>query len=208
MLEKHCGSVLGMQACIDEAGRGSWAGRVYTAAVIWNPLFDGEYDHLIKDSKKLSPAKREMLYDYIKENAIDYSITYKDPDYIDQVNILNATMHSMHTSLDALSVNFDSIIVDGDIFNEYQNIPHTCIIGGDNKYIGIACASILAKVEHDRHMRQIAKEFPRYGWENNMGYGSKQHADALKEHGVTKYHRKSYAPIKALLHAITSPSKT
>lgn len=198
MLEKYHNNPC-IQACLDEAGRGSWAGRVYTAAVIWNPSFEGEMDHLIKDSKKLSPKMREKLYDYIKENAVDYAITYKDPCEIDKVNILNATYNCMHDALDALSVDFDTILVDGNFFPEYKSIPHNCIVGGDNKYIGIACASILAKVEHDKHMRELALEFPDYDWDMNMGYGSKKHQDALQKHGVTRYHRKSYRPIKVLL---------
>lgn len=203
MLQKYCQFAeedAGMQACIDEAGRGSWAGRVYTAAVVWNPYLDDEMVRRIKDSKRLSPHVREMLYDYIIENAIDYSIKYKEPHEIDQVNILNATMESMNECINSLTVGIDSIIVDGDMFVPGKSVkqmpPYKCIIGGDNKYVGIAAASILAKVSHDRHMKEIALLHPEYGWEKNMGYGTPEHKEALQTHGITPYHRRSYKPCK------------
>lgn len=188
-----------MQACIDEAGRGSWAGRVYTAAVIWNYELDDNYTRMIKDSKKLSPTMRSILAEYIADNAIDYAISFMEPSEIDEMNILNATLACMHMSLDSLKVNFDSIIVDGNQFNKYKDIPHKCIVNGDNKYLGIACASILAKVEHDRHMRELDIEYPEYDWKKNMGYGSLSHKIALDKYGICKYHRLTYNPMKTMI---------
>lgn len=204
MLQKYCpfynaNEEWTIQACLDEVGRGSWAGRVYTAAVIWNPEFEHPLLEKIKDSKKLSPKTRETLYDFIIENAIDYSIQYKDAHEIDQENILKSTMKCMVSSLDALKVNFDNIIVDGNYFCGYKDVPHKCIVKGDNTYIGIACASILAKVAHDKHMKEISIEFPQYDWHNNMGYCSPKHIKALKEYGVTKYHRMSFQPMKNIV---------
>lgn len=202
MLSSYCsfnGEDQGMQACIDEVGRGSWAGRVYTAAVVWNSDIDDEFSRQIKDSKRLSPAKRELLADYIRDNALDFAVTYMDPSDIDRLNILQATMHSMHNALDALHVKIDSILVDGNQFKRYKEVPHRCVVKGDNKYIGIACASILAKVEHDAHMREIAVDFPEYVWEKNMGYGSPSHLAAIESMGVCKHHRLSFNPMKAIL---------
>ena len=208
MLEPYCsfnGESQGMQACIDEAGRGSWAGRVYTAAVIWNSDHDDDYVRLIKDSKKLSPAMRNMLAHYIMENAIDYSITFMEPADIDELNILNATFQSMHMALDSLTVGFDTVIVDGNRFPKYKDVPHKCIVGGDNKYVGIACASILAKVEHDQHMMEIATEYPQYEWDKNMGYGALAHLEALKTHGLCTHHRMSFNPMKTMLRGGSTP---
>lgn len=188
-----------IQVAIDEVGRGSWAGRVYTAAVIWNPtLCVDEYPLIanIKDSKKLSRSQREKLYDFITENCIDYAINYKEAHEIDEINVLQATMASMRDNLDSLRVKFDNIIVDGNYFCGYNDIPYKCIVKGDNKYIGIACASILAKVAHDRHMMEISQEYPLYDWQNNMGYCSATHIEALKIYGATKYHRMSFNPMK------------
>lgn len=194
------GESQGMQACLDEVGRGSWAGRVYTAAVIWNSELDDDFTRMIKDSKKLTPSTRSLLAEYISENAIDFSITFMEPSEIDELNILNATLTSMHNALDTLKVKFDNILVDGNQFKPYKDIPHQCIVGGDNKYIGIACASILAKVEHDRHMMEIDYDYPEYDWKNNMGYGSRSHQEALEKHGICEHHRLSYNPMKRMLY--------
>lgn len=210
MLDKYCsfnGEHQGVQVCIDEVGRGSWAGRVYVAAVIWNNEVEDDYSRMIKDSKKLSPKMRELLSSYIMDHAIDYSVTFLEPEEIDEMNILNATMAGMHQALDSLDVCFDTILVDGNQFKKYKDIPHKCIVGGDNKYIGIACASILAKVEHDRHMEELATMCPQYDWQNNMGYGSKSHSDALQKYGVSKYHRLTYNPMKSMLSSGSSPEE-
>jgi ribonuclease HII len=178
-----------LYASIDEAGRGSLVGCVVSACVIWQPT---EYDHLINDSKKITPKLRRELSDYIKANAIDYSITFIDQQKIDEINILNATLESMHRSLDKLNVNIDHILVDGNKFNPYKEIPHTCIIQGDAKYISIAAASILAKVARDEYMIKLANEYPEYGWSTNMGYGTHDHIESLKKLGPTPYHRKTF----------------
>jgi ribonuclease HII len=179
---------------LDEAGRGCLAGDVYCAAVIWNPLFTHPMADQIKDSKKLTPHQRDTLYEFITENAIDYAIAYVDVETIDSVNILQANMKAMHRALDSLSVNFEHILVDGNYFLPYKNIPHTCIVKGDDKYIPIAAASILAKVTRDRYMKDLAQQYPEYGWDTNFGYGTPEHIAAIKEHGITKHHRRSFAP--------------
>lgn len=176
-------------ASLDECGRGALVSSVVVACVVWK---EGEHDHLIKDSKKLSPVVREKLSDYIKDNAIDYSIVFVDHETIDSMNILRATMKGMHQCLDELNVDFDSILVDGNVFEEYKNKSHGCVIKGDDTYVSIAAASILAKVARDEHMKQLAFEYPGYGWETNMGYGTKQHIEAIKCRGVTPYHRKTF----------------
>ena len=189
-----------LEAGVDEVARGCLAGPVYTAAVIWPKELDHDIGNLIdRDSKKYSRRKRLILKDYIEENCIDYSITYETNETIDKLNILNATMKSMHHSLNKLNVNVDHILVDGTIFNDYYNnnnlIPHTCFVKGDSKYVPIACASILAKVYHDQYIEKLCDENPEYNiydWKNNMCYGTKNHLDAIKQHGITKYHRKTF----------------
>lgn len=176
-------------ASLDEVGRGSLAGPVVAACVVWK---SGEYDHLIRDSKKLSAKKRLELVDYIKYNAIDYSIAFIDAARIDEVNILNATYEAMHQCIDKLSMEVDHIIVDGNSFRPYQDVPHTCIIKGDAKEVSIGAASILAKVTRDEFMAEHATIFPEYGWDVNSGYGTKKHIIALQEHGPTIMHRKSF----------------
>lgn len=181
---------------IDESGRGCLAGPVFIAGVIWNPDIDPLN---IKDSKKLSKKKREELFEYIIENAIDWSIIHIDNNEIDNNNILNSTIKGMHKVIDSLNIDIDLILVDGDRFKVYKKngviIPHICIIGGDNKYISIASASILAKVSHDNYIENLIKNNPKleiYKWQKNMCYGTKDHINAIKEHGITKFHRKSF----------------
>lgn len=178
-----------LYASLDETGFGSLIGPVVVGCVVWQ---EGEYDHLINDSKKLSPVMRKKLSEYIKDNAIDYSITFIDQVKIDEINILNANMAAMHECLDKLSVDFNHILVDGNKFREYHEKPHTCIIKGDSKYVSIAAASIIAKVARDEYINTIAQEYPQYYWDQNMGYGTKQHIDAILENGATPYHRQSF----------------
>lgn len=182
---------------IDESGRGCLAGPVFIGGVIWNP----EIDPLnIKDSKKLSKKKREELFEYITENAIDWCVIQVDNDEIDNDNILNCTINGMHKVINSINVDIDRILVDGNRFKIYRKkngsiIPHICVIGGDNKYISIAAASILAKVSHDKYIENLVKEYPKlevYNWQKNMCYGTKDHINAIKEFGITKYHRKSF----------------
>jgi len=188
-----------LEVGLDEVARGCLAGPVFSAAVIWPKDLNCEYENQIKDSKKLSKKKREVLRDYIECNAIDFSVSYMDNKIIDKHNILNATHMSMHDSLNKLNVVPEFILVDGNSFKPYYHnnelIEHTCIVEGDNKYISIACASILAKVYHDEYIEGLLENdssLKKYGWETNMCYGTKIHLDAIKEHGLTVYHRKTF----------------
>lgn len=178
-----------LYASLDEVGRGSLAGSVVAACVIWKP---GPKDHLINDSKKLSKKVRQELAEYIMENAIDYSICFVDNEKIDRVNILNATMEAMHSCLDTLKVDFDEILVDGNYFRKYKDVKHTCVVEGDAKYVSIAAASILAKEARDEYMKDLALQYPQYKWEKNAGYGTREHTIALLEHGPSPYHRKTF----------------
>jgi ribonuclease HII len=174
---------------IDEAGRGCLAGPVVSAAVILPKDFDYT---IVKDSKKLSEKKRKEAYKIIVDNALSYSISFVEPETIDKINILQSTMLSMHNCLDNLNVDFNHILVDGNYFNQYKNIEHTCVVKGDNTYYSIAAASILAKVSRDEYMKQLHNEFPKYKWEGNKGYGSEEHINMIKEIGITEHHRKSF----------------
>lgn len=193
MLELYCKENC-IEVGVDEAGRGCYAGPVVAAAVIWPNEVVGPLDEFIKDSKKLTAAKRLQLSDYIKENAIDYSVTFIDNHVIDQKNILNATYEAMHKSLDKLIVPFDHIIVDGNRFKTYRNTDHTCVVKGDDKYISIAAASILAKESRDDYMKQLSKQekYKVYNWHKNFGYGTQEHRDAITIFGLTDMHRASF----------------
>jgi ribonuclease HII len=191
-----------LEVGIDEAGRGPLFGRVYIGAAI---LPKDGYDHsLMRDSKKLSERKRLIAYDYIRENAIDYATYYATEEIIDQDNILVATLNGMHQVLDKLLVTPEFILVDGSMFNKYykdgKNIPHVCIHGGDDLYTPISAASILAKVERDKYIKKICDENEElndfYGILQNKGYGTKQHLDGIKEHGISKWHRKTFGICK------------
>ena len=178
-----------IEAGVDEVGRGCFAGPVVTAAVI----LPKDFDHpLIKDSKKLSEKQRNEAVEIIKKNALAYSVAYGSVEDIDRFNILQATFKTMHKALDGLSVRPEHIIVDGDRFDGYNRIPHTCVVKGDANYYSIAAASILAKVERDNHMAELAKSFPVYKWESNKGYGTSDHREALLENGPTVHHRKTF----------------
>lgn len=191
-----------IEAGIDEVARGCLLGRVYTCAVIWNKENDDEFDHpVMKDSKQFKKEQREEMAEYIKNYALDYSIAYNDESKIDEINILNATLDSMHKSMDGLSIDVDNILVDGNRFRHYYDknnkyIPHICIEKGDTKYYPIAAASILAKVEHDKYITQLCEEYPeldeRYDLLSNMGYGTKTHLDGIKKYGISKFHRKTF----------------
>lgn len=193
---------------IDEVARGCLAGPVYTSAVVWPKEIDPtDQNIIVKDSKTLSKRKRLILKDYIEENAIDFSVTFEDNKTIDEINILNATFKSMHNSLDQLNMDVEHILVDGNRFKKYTNsknevIPHTCITSGDAKYVPIACASILAKVNHDLYIEKLCDENPElyvYDWKNNMCYGTQTHIEAIQKHGISKYHRKTFGICKNYL---------
>ena len=178
-----------IEAGCDEVGRGCLCGPVVAAAVI----IDHQFNHnLINDSIQLSFRTRIELDSYIKENVLDYSIAELSPEFIDEHNILNASIHAMHNALDQLKLKPELILVDGNKFHPYNYIPHQCIIKGDTKFLSIAAASILAKNYRDLLMIELHEEFPEYGWNKNLGYATKQHREALKKFGPTKYHRKSF----------------
>lgn len=178
---------------IDEAGRGPLIGRVYAAAVIWPKNI---YNPDVKDSKKISAKKRKEIKKWIENNSVAFGIGYSEPDEIDEINILQATYLAMHRALDNLKTKFDSILVDGNRFKKYNKIKHQCIIKGDTKFYSISAASILAKEYHDEHIKELCLMNPeldtKYKLLSNMGYGTKDHINGIKEHGITKYHRTSF----------------
>ena len=178
-----------IEAGCDEAGRGCLAGSVYAAAVI---LPDGYQNELLNDSKQLSEKKRYQLREIIERDAVAWAVGIVTPEEIDKINILNASILAMHRALDQLKVCPEAIIVDGNRFKKYQNIPHTTIVKGDGKYLAIAAASILAKTYRDDYMNGLAEEYPQYDWLSNKGYPTKKHREAIKQFGITPYHRKSY----------------
>lgn len=173
----------------DEAGRGCLAGPVTAAAIVLKNNF---LNIEINDSKKISKKTRDKLRPIIKKNALKYSIAHVYPQKIDKINILNASILAMHKAIDKITTKINFIIVDGNKFKNFKNIPHETIIKGDEKYLSIAAASILAKTERDEYMLKIHKEFPEYGWDKNKGYPTKFHKQAILKFGITKYHRKSF----------------
>ena len=188
MLKSHYYEDL-IEAGCDEAGRGCLAGSVYAAAVILPPDYENE---LLNDSKKLTAKKRYALREEIERDAIAWAVGIVTPEEIDKINILNASFLAMHRALDQLKVRPQAVIVDGNRFTPYQNLPFTTIVKGDGKYLSIAAASILAKTYRDDYMLSLAEEYPQYDWQSNMGYPTKNHRQAIRQHGITPYHRKSY----------------
>lgn len=188
MLKSHYYESL-IEAGCDEAGRGCLAGSVYAAAVILPPDYQNE---LLNDSKKLTAKKRYALREEIERDAIAWAVGIVTSEEIDKINILNASFLAMHRALDQLSVRPEAVIVDGNRFKPYQDLPSTTIVKGDGKYLSIAAASILAKTYRDDYMLSLAEEYPQYDWQSNMGYPTKKHRQAIREHGITPYHRKSY----------------
>ena len=188
MLKSHYYESL-IEAGCDEAGRGCLAGSVYAAAVILPPDYQNE---LLNDSKKLTAKKRYALREEIERDAIAWAVGIVTPEEIDKINILNASFLAMHRALDQLSVRPEAVIVDGNRFKPYQDLPSTTIVKGDGKYLSIAAASILAKTYRDDYMLSLAEEYPQYDWQSNMGYPTKKHRQAIREHGITPYHRRSY----------------
>lgn len=188
MLKSHYYESL-IEAGCDEAGRGCLAGSVYAAAVILPPDYQNE---LLNDSKKLTAKKRYALREEIERDAIAWAVGIVTPEEIDKMNILNASFLAMHRALDQLQVRPEAVIVDGNRFKPYQDLPSTTIVKGDGKYLSIAAASILAKTYRDDYMLSLAEEYPQYDWQSNMGYPTKKHRQAIREHGITPYHRKSY----------------
>jgi ribonuclease HII len=204
-----------IEAGIDEAGRGCLAGPVVAAVVILPDTFPDDTYKQIRDSKKLSEKKREILFTYITKHASDYAIASSTPAEIDEHNILQATFNTMHKAIHKLSFIPELLLVDGNGFrpfkidsaknkndNDDDNIyvEHRCVKGGDNEYLAIAAASILAKVSRDRYIKALCKTNPeldqKYGWVKNKAYGTKQHREGIEEHGITEHHRKSFGICK------------
>lgn len=178
-----------IEAGCDEAGRGCLAGPVVAAAVVLPTDFSNE---LLNDSKKLSDKQRYLLRPIVEKQALAYAVGIVSNEEIDEINILNASFLAMHRALDELKVDFDEILVDGNRFNAYPKKKHHCIIKGDGKYLSIAAASILAKTYRDDIMKMLHEDYPNYDWHKNMGYPTKKHREAIREHGISEHHRKSF----------------
>ena len=188
MLKDHFYEGLTEAGC-DEAGRGCLAGSVYAAAVILPLEYQNEQ---LNDSKKLTDHQRKALRTIIERDAVAWAVGIVTAEEIDEINILNASILAMHRALDQLKVRPEAVIVDGNRFKPYGDLPYTTIVKGDGKYLSIAAASILAKTYRDDYMDQLAEEYPQYDWKSNKGYPTKKHRAAIKEYGITPYHRKSY----------------
>lgn len=220
---KHCFHKSILEVGVDEVARGCLAGPVFAAAVIWNPFLKN-YCNInipnIRDSKKMTIVEREECDVFIKKHALDWAIASVDVETIDKINIRNSAMLAMHNAIDKLNVRPDHILADGNYFKEYiwkkeignsanhnsetsntSVIPYTTVIKGDNEYLSIACASIIAKVARDKHMLNLIKEdesLKKYKWENNKGYGTKEHIELIKKHGISIHHRKTFGICKKL----------
>ena len=188
MLKSHYHEGL-LEAGCDEAGRGCLAGSVYAAAVILPPDYENE---LLNDSKQLPEHRRYELRKVIEHDALCWAVGVVSPEEIDRINILNASILAMHRALDKLELRPEAIIIDGNRFKPYGNLPSATIVKGDGKYLSIAAASILAKTYRDDYMNTLAEEYPQYDWRSNKGYPTKKHREAIALHGITPYHRRSY----------------
>lgn len=178
-----------IEAGCDEAGRGCLAGSVYAAAVI----FPEDYQNAeLNDSKQLTDKRRHQLREIIERDALAWAVGIVTPEEIDKINILNASILAMHRALDQLQVRPEAIIVDGNRFKPYRQLPYTTIVKGDGKYLSIAAASILAKTYRDDYMDRLAEEYPSYDWLSNKGYPTKKHREAIRQYGITPYHRKTF----------------
>ena len=188
-----------IEAGCDEAGRGCLAGSVYAAAVIFPPDYQNEE---LNDSKQLTDKRRKQLREIIERDAVAWAVGIVTPDEIDRINILNASILAMHRALDQLKVRPEAIIVDGNRFKPYHEpltlnpepitLPYTTIVKGDGKYLSIAAASILAKTYRDDYMDALAKDYPQYDWLSNKGYPTKKHREAIRQYGITPFHRKTF----------------
>ena len=188
MLELNFSGLANEAGC-DEAGRGCLAGPVFAAAVILSPDFSNDR---LNDSKQLTEKQRYLLRDVIMREAVAYAVAKLDAPQIDEINILNASIKSMHLALDQLAVRPEFIIVDGNRFKPYNDVKYQTIVKGDGKYLSIAAASVLAKTFRDDFMLQIDKEFPQYNWAKNKGYPTADHRAAIAKYGITPYHRRSF----------------
>lgn len=188
MLKSHYYEGL-VEAGCDEAGRGCLAGSVYAAAVIFPPDYQNAD---LNDSKQLTDRRRHLLREVIERDALAWAVGIVTAEEIDKINILNASILAMHRALDGLKVRPQAVIVDGNRFKPYQQLPSTTIVKGDGKYLSIAAASILAKTYRDDYMDQLAEEHPQYDWKRNKGYPTRAHREAIRQYGITPYHRRSY----------------
>lgn len=187
MLENHFHCTI--EAGTDEAGRGCLVGPVTAAALILPPTFKNV---LLNDSKLLTEKKRIHLKPILERESVSYGVAHIYPEEIDKINILNASILAMHKALEQLKTPPKFIIVDGNKFKPFKAIPHECIVKGDQKYMSIAGASVLAKSARDLYMEELHKEFPMYNWKQNKGYPTQEHREAIRKYGITKYHRKSF----------------
>lgn len=178
-----------VEAGCDEAGRGCYAGPVYAAAVILPRDFSHPF---LDDSKKLTVEQRNELRPLIEKQAIAYSVASVDNRVIDRINILKASFKAMHIAITNLAHRPGMLLIDGNRFTKYRKIPHQCVVKGDGEYASIAAASVLAKTYRDEYMERLHSEFPHYHWNSNKGYGTPAHRDAITDHGLCKYHRKSF----------------
>ncbi len=193
---------------LDEAGRGCLYGRLYVGAVVFSNELDDFFDHgaalnQIKDSKVITKRKRDILYDYIQECALDKAVAYATAAEVDKYNVLQADLNTMHKALDSLQVPVQRVLVDGDHWRPYKDTEGYAIVDGDAQYLSIAAAGILAKVARDRYIEEVVATYPdldtKYGLGSNMGYGTAAHMKGLSEHGVTDEHRRSFGPVRAVL---------
>ena len=178
-----------IEAGCDEAGRGCLAGSVYAAAVILPKDYRND---ALNDSKRLSASRRYKLREEIMRDAVAWAVGVVTPSEIDEINILNASILAMHRAVDQLSVRPQALIIDGNRFRPYQGLPYTTIVKGDGKYQSVAAASILAKTFRDDYMKELHEQYPFYGWNRNAGYPTREHREAIREHGITPYHRKTF----------------
>lgn len=178
-----------LEAGTDEAGRGCLSGPVVAAAVILPKNFTHPF---LNDSKQLSEKKRNLIRPIIEQHALAFAVAFVWQDEVDKINVLQASITGMHRAIEQLKITPEFIIIDGNKFNKYKEIPHKTIVKGDSKYLSIAAASVLAKTYRDEYMEQIHKEYPMYNWQQNKGYPTKQHRNAIREFGATNYHRKSF----------------
>jgi ribonuclease HII len=188
MLKKHLNKGL-IEAGCDEAGRGCLCGAVYAAAVILPKNFK---NLILTDSKQLSAKQRNELRTIIESEALAWAVASVDEKKVDEINILQASVLAMHLAITALKTRPEFLIIDGNYFKAFENIPHLSIVKGDSKYMSIAAASVLAKTHRDEYMEKMDQEFPIYGWKKNKGYGTLQHRTAIMEHGICPYHRRSF----------------
>lgn len=179
-----------IEAGCDEAGRGCLAGSVFAAAVIFAPDYHNEE---LNDSKKLTTKHRYALRSIIERDALSWAVGVVTAQEIDEINILNASIRAMHRALEKLQLKPEFVIVDGNRFKPYKCVPYETIVKGDGKYLSIAAASILAKTYRDDYMLELHKQYPYYGWDHNAGYPTKEHQQGIAKHGLTPYHRRSFA---------------